>query len=896
MSLKPGTMLGTYELIAMIGAGGMGEVYKARDSKLNRLVAIKVLPASLAADAALLARFDREAKAVAALSHPNVLGIFDLATQDGLTYAVMELLEGESLRDKLKGGALPPKRAIEIATELAQGLGAAHERGIVHRDVKPENIFLTREGRVKVLDFGLAKQVSTPRGVTSTVDTAALGQHPQGTEAGMILGTVGYMSPEQVRGEAADHRADVFAFGVVLYEMLSGQRPFHGETSVQTMSAILDEEPRELTSSRGPLPPALERLVNHCLEKQPEARFQSMKDVAYNLQNLSTVSSDSAGKAKALRPQRLSPLQISLGAAATLILIGLLWAFHLPPFARPAQPIFTRVTHTPGTIEAAFFGPDGKTVYFSERIKGAQPELFVLHPGSPEPKPLGIKDALLLGVSPTGDLAILREPKGFFGAMYRGMLAQVNGGGGSVKEIQENVVHAAWDGAGFVTDTAPSWQRFKVEFGGRVLLEGDPGTVSVRFLRLSPDGARLAMVVSDAVSKTEIVSFDRSGQRSVHFTKVGDSLGDTFTGLAWSPDGDLLFSELQGDQTGVWSLSLKGARRLLWRGQGTQALMDVSKEGRLLLAHQEVRRNVLVQKAREAQAMDVSIASGTQAYGFSADGKALLLLECPVQDGGTVQDLAYLWSPGGAPATRVAKGSPQSLSPDGRWANLQINGFDPASLDPALTAAFREAGLDPRKVLDPVAPGFYLLFVPTGAGRPFVLALPKSIENLGTALLTPDGKRVVFIADEKGETHWYVMDRQGGTPKAISSPEYGVSTIGSFLSPDGSRLIIYDGVRYAIQSLAGGEAQPIRGLLAGERVFAWGRDGKSVFVRKGLLSFTVDRLDLEIGARHPVFAFSPSDLSGLVNVRSVHTIPEGNLFAMSCVRKLSDLYLVEGVK
>ena len=895
MPLKPGTQLGTYEILAMIGAGGMGEVYKARDSKLNRLVAIKVLPASLAADSALLARFDREAKAVAALSHPNVLGIFDLATQDGLTYAVMELLEGESLRDKFKGGALPPKRAIEIATELAQGLAAAHERGIVHRDVKPENIFLTKEGRVKVLDFGLAKQITTPKGAASNLATAAVSEVPNGTGAGMLLGTVGYMSPEQVRGEAADQRADVFAFGVVLYEMLSGQRPFHGQTAMHTMTAILDEEPPELTSSRGPLPPALERLVMHCLEKHPEARFQSMKDVAYNLQNLSTVSSDPSGKAKAMRPH-LTGFGVGLGVAMTLLLLGLLWAFHLPPFSPHTPPTFTRVTHTPGTIETAFFGPDGKTVFFSERIRGAQPELFVLHPGSPEPKPLGIPDALLLGVSPTGDLAILREPKAFFASTFRGMLGQVDGGGGSVKEIQENVVHAVWDGSGFATHIAPTMQKFRVEFGGRQLLEGDPGSAVVHFLRLSPDGSRLAMLHSDTVAKTELVSFDRSGRRSVHFTKVGDSNGDTFTGLAWGPDGDLLLSELQGDQTSVWSLSLKGSRRLLWRGQGTQALMDVSKEGRLLLAHQQVRRNVLVQKPGETQATDVSIASGTQAYGFSADGKVLLLLESPNQDGGTTQDLTYLWTPGGASATRVAKGSPQSLSPDGRWANLQISGFDPASLDPALTAAFREAGLDPRKVLDPVAPGFYVLFVPTGAGRPFLLALPKSIENLGTAMLTPDGKRVVFIADEKGETHWYVMDRQGGIPKAISSPEYGVSSMGNFLSPDGLRLIINDGPRYAVQSLAGGDAQPIRGLQAEERVLAWGRDGNSVFVRKGTLSFVVDRLDLTSGARRTVFTFRPSDLSGLLNLRSVHTTPDGNLFAVSSVRKLSDLYLVEGVK
>jgi serine/threonine protein kinase/Tfp pilus assembly protein PilF len=278
VSLSAGTHLGPYEVLSPLGAGGMGEVYRARDSRLERDVAVKVLPEGLVADSAALARFEREAKAVAALSHPNILAIHDFGRESGTVYAVMELLEGETLRERLDAGPIPQRKAIDYALQVAQGLAAAHEKGIIHRDLKPENVFLTRDGLVKILDFGLAKVDSgAAREGRSTAPTTP------GTRAGMILGTVGYMSPEQVRGAAADPRSDIFSLGAVLYEMLTGERAFRRESAVETMMAILRENPLEDSAARKALPPEIEETVTHCLEKNPEERFQSARDLAFAL-------------------------------------------------------------------------------------------------------------------------------------------------------------------------------------------------------------------------------------------------------------------------------------------------------------------------------------------------------------------------------------------------------------------------------------------------------------------------------------------------------------------------------------------------------------------------------------------------------------------------------------
>jgi TolB-like protein/Flp pilus assembly protein TadD len=315
LTLASGTRLGSYEILSPLGAGGMGEVYRARDTKLDRDVAVKVLPASVANDADALSRFEREAKAVAALSHPNILAIHDFGRDEGVSYAVTELLEGETLRGKLDAGPVSPKQAVDWALQIAKGLSAAHERGIVHRDLKPENVFVTKDGHVKILDFGLAKRVDAAiRGEPTSAPTVE-GQ----TEPGKVMGTVGYMSPEQVKGLTVDHRSDIFSFGTILYELLSGRRAFKRDTSAETIVAILTHEPPELAGSGQNISPALDHIVRHCLEKEPGNRFQSAKDVAFALSEASGPTTVTSGVQAVAAPPASKSRLLATAAVAVLL-------------------------------------------------------------------------------------------------------------------------------------------------------------------------------------------------------------------------------------------------------------------------------------------------------------------------------------------------------------------------------------------------------------------------------------------------------------------------------------------------------------------------------------------------------------------------------------------------
>ncbi|HEU5237385.1 MAG TPA: protein kinase [Pyrinomonadaceae bacterium] len=284
-----GSRLGPYEIISSLGAGGMGEVYRARDTRLGREVALKILPSSFSDNKERLYRFEQEARAAGALNHPNILSIHDVGADNGAPYVVFELLEGETLRQRIGSTPLPQRKAIDYALQIAHGLAAAHDKRIIHRDLKPENLFITKDGRVKILDFGLAKLVQVdPVAIESNVPTRQIVSQP-----GMIVGTVGYMSPEQVRGNKVDHRSDIFSVGAIFYEMLSGRRAFHGDSAVETMSAILKEEPPDLSATNRNIAPALQRIVHHCLEKNPDERFQTARDLAFNLQALTATSDQS---------------------------------------------------------------------------------------------------------------------------------------------------------------------------------------------------------------------------------------------------------------------------------------------------------------------------------------------------------------------------------------------------------------------------------------------------------------------------------------------------------------------------------------------------------------------------------------------------------------------------
>ena len=351
MALAPGVRLGAYEVVALIGTGGMGEVYRARDSRLGRDVAVKVLPAGFSADPERLGRFEQEARSAAALNHPNILAVYVIGQHERSPYIVSELLEGQTLRDQLNAGGIPVRKAVEYAIQLAHGLAAAHEKGIVHRDLKPENVFVTDDGRLKILDFGLAKLA--PEGALAGV--SALPTTPPDTIPGMVLGTIGYMSPEQVRGLQADHRSDIFAFGAVLYEMLAGQRAFRGDTSMDTMSAILKENPPDLVLVERHIPPALGRIVDRCLEKNPAGRFQSTRDLAFALEGLSSQSESAAIIGARDRLRFSGRVGWLLAAVFTVSLVAVLLASQLRE--TPLSPDIVRFTVAPPE-EARFSGGD----------------------------------------------------------------------------------------------------------------------------------------------------------------------------------------------------------------------------------------------------------------------------------------------------------------------------------------------------------------------------------------------------------------------------------------------------------------------------------------------------------------------------------------------------------
>ena len=378
MTLASGTRLGPYEVVALIGAGGMGEVYRARDARLGRDVALKILSESFARDPERLRRFEQEARAVAALNHPNILGLYDIGSQNGSPYLVSELLEGESLREMLRGGLVPSRKAGDYAAQIASGLAAAHEKGVVHRDLKPENLFITKDGRAKILDFGLAKLTQAPASGPAGSEGLTVTSSP--TLAGVVMGTAGYMSPEQVRGQVVDHRTDIFAFGAVLYEMISGQRAFHRDTAAETMTAIMKEDPPELASGAKLISPALDRIVRRCLEKRPEQRFQSAQDLAFALGALS--GTDASGAARAPATARTTPRWLWAALAVALVSLAfVIWFFsRSAPAARRMQ----FALPVPGEVSQVALSADGQMLALvSPDDKTGVPTVYVQRVGSP---------------------------------------------------------------------------------------------------------------------------------------------------------------------------------------------------------------------------------------------------------------------------------------------------------------------------------------------------------------------------------------------------------------------------------------------------------------------------------------------------------------------------------
>jgi len=861
MPLPTGARLGSYEIRGPIGAGGMGEVYRAWDARLGREVAVKVLPPTAAGDPERLRRFEQEARAAGALNHPNVLAVHDVGTHEAIPYIVSELLEGETLRTQISAGGLTPRKALEHGVQIARGLSAAHQRGIVHRDLKPENVYVTRDGHVKILDFGLAKLLddgpSGPEARTATHQT----------RAGVILGTVPYLSPEQVRGLPADARSDVFALGAVLYEMLARRRAFTGETAAEVETAILRTEPPELMTIERGISPAVDRVVRRCLEKRPEERFQTAQDVAFALEAVGagvTMSSPHV-VVQGLRRGRWRALLALLGGFVLGLPAGGLLLATLRP--APTPPVYTQLTFARGSVLAARFAHDGQRVVYSAAWDGQPAQVYTTRIGRPESRALGI-EGVVLAVSSRGEVAVKRGRflgRRSTGREESGTLAVVPLEGGAPRDLLDDVSAADWDAVGnelAVVRRVDGKKRLEFPIG-HVLYEGD--VFNVRVLPAN------RVVTLEARQHPNVGSWsfdlsllDREGRKKV----ISPGWRD-WPMLSWSETTrEILFVSSRADDLGLWAVDLDGRERLVARALGDFDQHDVDARGRVLLERMLRRSHVVCLPPGEAQQRDLTVLDGGYVSDLSLDGQQLLLRAYGWDQHDT--EAAFLRKADGSAPVRLGDYNGQSLSPDGR-----------------LVLAFPrgEEGSD------------RLVLVPTGAGEGRELR-HEALPYIDAASWFPDGKRIALLADVRiGPGRLFVWDVDNSVPpRPLSQKERIVSFV---VSPDGrfvAAAVADRGV--VLYPVDGGASRALSGATERDHPLRWSSDGRWLFVSRIPLPAAnasrvwIDRIEVATGVRQPWRELIPGG-AGVRSIVSVAITPDGKGYAYSYSSILSSLYLAE---
>lgn len=860
MSIAPGSHLGPYEVLAPIGAGGMGEVFRARDSRIGRDIAIKVLPASFSTNSERLRRFEGEARAAGALSHPNLVTIHDFGTHDGAPYLVMELLEGETLRDKIGEALRAPRetprlslrKAVDYGTQIASGLAAAHEKGIVHRDLKPENIFVTRDGRVKILDFGLAKLRTAPE----ENDTNAKTDRPD-TAEGTVMGTAGYMSPEQVRGQTVDQRTDIFVLGAILYEMFSGHRAFRRATTADTMSAILNEEPPELSSSASHVPPGIDRLVRRCMEKQPDERFQSARDIAFALEAMSSSSSTESTAFSAAPKKRVGVLKAAL--AVLIALIAGMAIDHWIAANRNLKrtPQFRQLTFARGTLHNARFTPDGKTIVYSGQWNDAPPSISMVRDDSAESKPL-LDAPRLLAVSSKGELAVLVKAEPLNHLQFTGTLARVPLVGGAPREIVENVREADWkpDGSDLaVVRLVAGQNRLECPIG-KVLYTAR-GWIS--FPRFSPDGNRIAFFDHPGVGD------DRGSVCVVNLRGSRTTLSENWEsleGLAWRPDGNEIWftAAVAGTNLQLHAVTLDKKQRTVLGTPGGVILHDIAPDGRILMTREVFRGRSLLGLPGQTVERDISWLDQTRLADISEDGSLVVLDEQSEAAGGTYA--VCIRDTKGGPPIRLGDGLALGISSDKRWV----------------------------LVIHP--DGKELVAMPTGPGETRPVMIPPDFEIQGAHWI-PGLDSVVALGRVQGQPRGYRIDiGTRGVHLIGSGPKghvFGYCTV----SPDG-RLVAFtsadDGSMFLLPT-DGSAPRTVAGALPFDFPIRWADDHTLYIRSRATRQFEVFRLDIRSGERSAWKVLGPPDSAG---GGGIALTADGSTYAYDTQTQLSDLFLVEG--
>ena len=827
--LPIGSRVAHYEVIASLGAGGMGEVYRARDTRIKRDVALKILPPGFAADPNRIRRFEQEALAAGMLNHPNITVVFDVGTHEGTPYIVSELLEGMPLRDRM-ATRIPVRRVVDYALQMAHGLIAAHEKGIVHRDLKPENVFVLNDDRIKLLDFGLVKLLQP-----ELTDDEATKQ--MGTSPGMVMGTAGYMSPEQVRADAIDHRSDIFSLGVILHEMATGSQPFRRESSVETMNAILHDDPPVPPTD---LSPGIVRILLHALEKNPANRFQTAKDFAFALEGLSNDSHPSAVAKKKPAPRK------------TEVIVQM--------------PMYRRMTFRRGFIMSARFAPDGSVIY-GAAWEDNPLEILSSYQTGPEARPLGLRDADVLSVSSSGELAISLGRR-FIGVGYAtsGTLARVPLAGGAPRRVCQDVQEAEWtrDGKNFlIIRRLEGFYRIESPIGN--VIYKTPSWVSRA--RFSPKEDLIAFIEHPVWGDDAgtVVIIDRSGKPVLRGMEAWNST----SGLAWTPRGDEVWftGEAIGKGRGrdIMALSVTGKERVVLPVPGRLTLHDISADGRVLLAIENGRREAVLGRLGDPQERNLSWFDWSRLSGISRDGSFITFEEQAAGVQG--QNTVFIRPADGAPAVRIVEGRARGnpISDAGDWLAVAI-------------------GSPPR--LELVATG-------VGESRP----IKCDLDEFFAWQLYPDGKRLLILGNHAGAPKQvFEIDLDGDGKARPISDELPLS--GSFtLSHDGTTVAVgSDQHIVLVPTNGGGEVRVAPGCHPGDIPLEWTDDNKGIFVtERGQSSLKLFRVDISTGERREWLTIRPDDAAGILDIMPVHITPDGQTYAYGYRRLLSDLYIVNAL-
>ena len=847
-----GQLVGHYRVLEKIGAGGMGEVFRAHDERLGRDVALKLIRPASSDNPDHLRRFEQEARAAAALNHPNILAIYDVGFEGTTPYIVSELLEGETLRHRLGEGRLPPRDASDYALQIVHALIAAHERHIVHRDLKPENLFITNDNRVKILDFGVAKLQPQPE------DNRGLENLTTVTKHGAVIGTVAYMSPEQLRGKTVDHRSDIFSFGAILYEMMAGCRAFRGETEVDTMTAVLREEPASANLEQAKIPTGYQEIVRHCLEKDPENRFQSAKDLAFALQTISGSSPVKirGGLGPSRRPHVAWAIAAVLAVAAALLLVGR-W-MQTPTSA----PTYHRLTFELGTVYSARFTPDGQTAVYSAAWNNKPVQLFSTVGTSLLSQQLQFTDANLLSISHTNELALVMR------GTHSGQLETVNGtlasaplAGGSPREILSDVRWADWDGDEKLAVVHYAGGHSRLEYPMGTILYQSSGWISN--IRFSPRHDVIAFmdhpVLWDTRGTVRVV--DLQGQvRSLTNEWEAES------GLAWRPDGkEIWFTAIdKGHNLNLMAVDLVGKLRTLLDLPVEVRLEDVSADGRVLVSLNSTRLAMEYATLGSKEGVDLGWHDWNSPRDISGDGK-FVLFEDASEAAGPNYAVATRKVDGELPV-KLGDGSSGGLSPDGKWA---------MSISPI--------------------PAPQITLLPIGAGQPRLINVTglDHVTSAWARFLT-DGERLAVNGDATGRAvRCYTVEVSTGKATAVT-PE-GILCGPS--SPD-SRFIIGTAAdrSIAIYSLDGAPTRSIPNFGNTFVAVQWSEDGAALYCyRTGEFPSKVYRVEIATGKPTVLQQLKPGVSAGVVLLAPIVVSRDGKRFAYAYNQTLSALYLISGL-